>query len=231
MKETFLHQKTRNLLTNQMRNHGDYAIQMNHIDTIADGQYGKSMYITYEYTAEVARTENIKYYFSSDAAGELAVSVVETVAVAFSLGTHTAQLIGVAYPVSTAKYLHIYLEAATHEKITSNQFDSVLVTLTSIAHISSQNVGEAMSPQPSFSCTVTGGDLVIKIYWNIRNASGSKLISGGQSFTFVTGQTSKTFSGVNMPDQGGNDCTFRIGFSAGSQTVISNAFFINDGLI
>lgn len=209
----------------------DFGITLNHIDTIADGRYGAPLSPSFEYVAASAKTANIKYYFSSDAAGNVAVTAKQTVSVTFSAGTNTATISRLSYPISTAKYMVIYLEDDPDEKIISNQFDSVLVTLTSIAHISSQTVGEAMTPQPTFNFTVAGGDLVIRIYWNIRNASGSKLISGSQSFTFVTGQTSKTFSGVNMPDQGGNDCTFRIGFSAGSQTVISNAFFINDALI
>jgi len=204
----------------------DFGVVLNHIDTIADGRYGAPLSPSFEYVAASAKTANIKYYFSSDAAGNVAVTAEQTVSVAFSAGTHTQTILRLSYPVSTAKYMVIYLEDDPDEKIISNQFDSVLVTLTSIAHISSQTVGEAMTPQPTFNFTVAGGDLVITIYWSIRNASGSILISGSQSFTFVTGQTSKTFSGVNMPVKKGRS-TFRIGFSAGSQTIISNEFFIN----
>ena len=205
----------------------DFGVVLNHIDTIADGRYGAPLSASFEYVAASAKTANIKYYFSSDAAGNVAVTAEQTVSVAFSAGTHTQTILRLSYPVSTAKYMVIYLEDDPDEKIISNQFDSVLVTLTSISHISSQTVGEAMTPQPTFNFTVAGGDLAITIYWSIRDAGGNILISGSQSFTFVTGQTSKTFSGVNMPDEEGEDCTFRIGFSAGSQTVISNSFFIN----
>jgi len=204
----------------------DFGITLNHIDTIADGRYGAPLSPSFEYAATSTKTANIKYYFSSDAAGNVAVTAEQTVSITFSVGTHTESISRLSYPISTAKYMVIYLEDDPDELIISNQFDSVLVTLTSIAHISSQNVGEAMSPQPTFNFTVAGGDLVITIYWSIRNASGSILISGSQSFTFVTGQTSKTFSGVNMPVKTGRS-TFRIGFSAGSQTIISNEFFIN----
>lgn len=206
---------------------GDYAIQMNHIDTIADGQYGKSMYITYEYTAEVARTENIKYYFSSDAAGELAVSVVEKVAVAFSLGTHTAQLIGVAYPVSTAKYLHIYLEAATHEKITSNQFDSVLVLINYLDDIYGlQAAGENITPDPTFSCTISGGSISLPIYWTIRNSSSIIIASGQQTFAFSTGTSDETLTSVLCPMGEYEDCILTVGFTEGSAVASSNGFTI-----
>lgn len=205
----------------------DFGVVLNHIDTIADGRYGAPLSASFEYVAASAKTANIKYYFSSDAAGNVAVEAEQTVSVAFSAGTHTQTILHLSYPATSAKYMVIYLEDDPDEKIISNQFDSVRIILTSISHISSQTVGEAMTPQPTFNFIVIGGDLAIPIYWTIRDAGGNILISGSQSFTFVTGQTDKTFSGVNMPDEEGEDCTFRVGFSVGYQTIISNAFDIN----
>lgn len=204
----------------------DYEIQMNHIDTIADARFGSTMAVSFEYTSSVARTENIKYYFSSDAAGHLATTSVQTVSVAFSSGTNTKTLTGISYPIYTSKYLQISLEDSPIEHITSNEFDSVQITLNSITSIGTQEVSTAMDPQPTFNSTVLGGSAVVIMYWTIRNSSNSVVASGNNTFTFSTGTSNKQFAGVNCPAAEYDDCTFQIGYNIGNTVITSNTYSI-----
>ena len=204
----------------------DPVVRLNHIDTIASGRYGTAMTVSFEYTATEGRTQNIKYYFSSDAAGELAVTATQTVSVYFSTGTYTKSLTGITYPGPTAKYLNIYLEDDLGEHIISNSFDCVLITLNSIATIPDQSVFEDMTPQPSFNCTTSGGELSVKIYWDIRNAAGISIKTGDQTFVFTSVTENKQFSGIANPTHATEDATFTIGFAYNTQTAVSNEFQI-----
>jgi hypothetical protein len=205
----------------------DFGVLLNHIDTIADGRYGATMFASFEYTSGEAKTANIKYYFSSDAAGELAVTIETTVEIEFASGTHTKIIPGISYPTYTGKYLQVYLEDDIDEFISSNEFDSVLIVLNHIDTISSpQEPLSEITPDVTFSTTTTGGSLTVTIYWNIRNASDQIIASGSQSLAFSTGTADKTFTLVGTPSGEHEDCTLNIGFSAGSKTAISNTFTI-----
>jgi len=205
----------------------DFGITLNHIDTIADGRYATVMFATFEYAAAEAKTANICYYFSSDAAGNLAVTAETAVEIEFAAGTHTETIPGITYPTYTGKYLHVYLQDDEDEFISSNEFDSVLIVLNHIDTISSpQEPNSVITPNVTFSTTTTGGSLTIRIYWDIRNASDEIVSSGSQSFAFSTGTSDKTFTLVATPKYDYEDCTLCIGFSAGSKTAISNTFTI-----
>jgi hypothetical protein len=205
----------------------DYGIFLNHIDTIADGRYGTAMTVSFEYTAAEAKTGNIVYYFSSDAAGDLAVTAPASIPVDFAVGTNTKTLSDITYPTYTGKYMHIYLQDDTDEHVASNEFDSVLILLNHIDTISSpQSVAYKIEPDVTFNTTTYGGSLTVTIHWNIRNASDQIVSSGTQAITFSTGTADKTFSIVVTPKDEYEDCTLNIGFSYGSKTAISNTFTI-----
>lgn len=205
----------------------DFGVVLNHVDTIASGRYGTAMTVSFEYNAAEARTANVRYYFSSDSAGAIPVTATTAVEVDFVAGTHTEYLSGITYPVSTAKYLNIYLEDDTDEHVISNSFDSVLIVFNHIDTISSpQGTGMEIDPAPSYSCTVSGGSLTVTVYWNIRNSSSQIVQSGSESFAFSTGTSDKQFTAVDCPSSDYEDCTFNIGFSAGSNAATSNTFTV-----
>lgn len=206
----------------------DFGVALNHIDTIADGRQGTAMTASFEYTAAEARIGNIRYYFSSDAAGSIPVTAVSSQLVEFEVGTDTVVITGITYPTYTGKYLHVYLQDDGDEFISSNEFDSVLIVLNHIDTVHTlQATGADISPAPSFSATATGGTLTVTIYWNIRNASDVVVASGSEDFSFTTGTADKTFlSSVTCPSTDYDDCTLNIGFSAGLKTVTSNTFTI-----
>jgi len=206
----------------------DFGVTLNHIDTITDGRQGTAMSVSFEYTAAEAKSGNIIYYFSSDAAGTTPVTPEYAIGVDFVVGTHTQALTGIVYPTYTGQYLQIYLQDDEDEAVTSNAFQSILIVLNSIATIPSpQATGEAITPDATFNFTATGGTGVnVTIHWNIRNASDVVVASGSQEFSFSTGTDDYSFSAVTLPSTDYEDCTLNIGFSSGAKTITSNTFTI-----
>jgi len=206
----------------------DFGVTLNHIDTITDGRQGTAMSVSFEYTAAEAKSGNIIYYFSSDAAGTTPVTPEYAIGVDFVVGTHTQALTGIVYPTYTGQYLQIYLQDDEDEAVTSNAFQSILIVLNSIATIPSpQATGEAITPDATFNFTATGGTGVnVTIHWNIRNASDVVVASGSQEFSFSTGTDDYSFSAVTLPSSDYEDCTLNIGFSSGAKTITSNTFTI-----
>jgi hypothetical protein len=199
------------------------GVDINHIDTIADGVAGNAMTASFEYTATSAKTVDIVWYLSQDAAGHLMIGSEHLDELSATSGTHTHYLSG-AYYVADAHYLHVQVLGDV-DYVHSNQFDCTVITITSIVDsYGTQLAGDDLDPVLRFAATVADGGASATIYWRLKYGS-TILTSGSKSFTF-SASGNYSFDAITVPSGDYNDCRLEVGPSFRLASAYSNYFNI-----
>lgn len=199
------------------------GVDINHIDTIADGVAGDPMTASFEYTASSSKTVDIIWYYSEDSSGHVMVGTPTIDELSVISGTHTVYFSGTYY-VADAHYLHVQVDGDI-SYVHSNQYDCAVITITGInATYGTQEAGGTLYPALAFAATVVDGGASDTIYWRLKYGA-SLLSSGSKSFTFSS-SGNYTFDAITLPSGEYDNCRLEVGFSVKLTSALSNYFDI-----